>query len=119
MDLLTAPALRPLLLRWSASSAALFALLVMTLVHAGSEQAGAVVPSPPGWTSTRTAQPAWDSAYSERYPGCVSMVLWPADEVPVALVTRSAAGSVDRVPVAGLEHPAPTLAEARAIGACR
>lgn len=67
-----------------------------------------------------TGVPLWESAYSERYPGCVSMPLWPLGEVPVALVTRTPEGTVDRVPLgrfAGVSASA--VGEADAIGACR
>lgn len=75
--------------------------------------------------STRQAggvsgQPLWETAYSERYPGCVSMVLWPLDEVPVALVTRTPAGDVSLVPLGEVDRaPLSPLGQAHAIGACR
>ena len=62
----------------------------------------------------------WETSYSERYPGCVSMVLWPLDEVPVALVTRTPAGAVTRVPLDEVDRaPLSMVGRAHAIGACR
>ena len=57
----------------------------------------------------------WEESYSERYPGCVAAVLWPRDEQPVAIVTRTPGGHVDRVPVGA--GPLPSTAVT--IGACR
>jgi hypothetical protein len=75
------------------------------------------VPVPAEDTAGR---PLWETVYSERYPGCVSLVLWPMDEQPVALVTRTPAGEVERVAMdeAGRLHWLPA-GGARAIGACR
>ena len=57
--------------------------------------------------------PAWKDSYSRRFPGCVSLVLWPADQQPVAYITRSADGAVNRVR-ADLGVPSGST-----IGACR
>ncbi len=62
--------------------------------------------------------PRWEVAYSDRYPGCVSMPLWPLGERPVALVTRTPDGMVDRVPLASLYDGA-AAGHSYAIGACR
>ena len=62
----------------------------------------------------------WRASYSERYPGCVPSVLWPADEQPVAVVTRTPGGRIDRVALdedQRLVHALPPAAET--IGACR
>jgi hypothetical protein len=66
-------------------------------------------PSPRG-----EQEPLWEESWSERYPGCVATVLWPATERPVAVVTRDPAGHLARVPVdeVGVSDP-------RAVGACR
>src|SRR5690349_4315410 len=56
----------------------------------------------------------WQPSYSERYPGCVPSVLWPADERPVAVVTRTPDGRVDRVALDADRHlvrPLPASAE--------
>lgn len=74
-----------------------------------------------GSVSARLADsdlPAWESRYSERYPGCVSMPLWPLGEEPVALVTRTPEGTVDRVPLGGVQLDGAD-SRANAIGACR
>jgi len=57
--------------------------------------------------------PVWKDSYSRRFPGCVALVLWPADQRPVAYVTRSADGAVNRVR-ADLGVP-----RGSTIGACR
>jgi len=59
------------------------------------------------------AAPVWKDSYSRRFPGCVALVLWPADQQPVAYVTRTADGAVSRVR-AGL-----AVASGSTIGACR
>jgi hypothetical protein len=64
--------------------------------------------------------PLWRASYSERYPGCVPSVLWPADEQPVAVVTRTPDGRITRVALDDdrrLVRDVPS--GARAIGACR
>ena len=65
-------------------------------------------------------EPLWRASYSERYPGCVPSVLWPADEQPVAVVTRTPDGRIDRIALDAdrtLVRDVP--AAARTIGACR
>ena len=57
----------------------------------------------------------WRAAWSERYPGCVSTVLWPADERPVAIVVRTAGGGIDRVDLTSVA----SMPAADAVGACR
>lgn len=54
----------------------------------------------------------WQSSWSERFPGCVALALWPRDERPVALVTRGAGGEVARV------SPEARSLD-RVVGACR
>lgn len=44
------------------------------------------------------ADPVWESSWSRRFPGCVALALWPQDERPVALVTRSPDGVITREP---------------------
>jgi len=62
----------------------------------------------------------WRAAYSERYPGCVPSVLWPADEQPVAVVTRTPGGRIDRVALDADQRPVHALPPAaETIGACR
>jgi hypothetical protein len=62
----------------------------------------------------------WRTSYSERYPGCVPSVLWPADEQPVAVVTRTPDGRIDRVALDADQRLVRALpAAAETIGACR
>jgi hypothetical protein len=103
------PSLGTLLLRSGALWGAVFTLSVVTLLHATSAVAPAHREDAGGDTS------AWKESYSRRYPGCVSMALWPVDEQPVALVTRGPGGEVRRVPV---DRPVPHAGD-RPIGACR
>ena len=58
----------------------------------------------------------WNASWSERFPGCVAVVLWPAGERPVALVTRSSDGTMNRLEV-GSARRVP-LGD-RVVGACR
>ena len=59
-------------------------------------------------------QTVWEESWSARYPGCVSLALWPQDEQPVAVVTRTSDGTVSRV---AADRVART--EGRVVGACR
>lgn len=59
-------------------------------------------------------QAVWEESWSARFPGCVALALWPRDERPVAVVTRTADGTVSRVAADGLGRT-----EGRAVGACR
>lgn len=63
--------------------------------------------------------PVWRSAYSERFPGCVPTVLWPADERPVAVLTKGPDGRVHRVAVETYRRGAGIEPGARTIGVCR
>ena len=58
----------------------------------------------------------WSDGWSERFPGCVAVVLWPEGERPVALVTRSPDGAMNRLEV-GSARRVP-LGD-RVVGACR
>jgi hypothetical protein len=60
------------------------------------------------------ADAMWEARWSERFPGCVALALWPHDEQPVAVVTLARDGSVARLPPHG---SAPM--GARVVGACR
>ncbi len=78
------------------------------------------VESPSGSPSGASPGPVWKADYSRRFPGCVPAVLWPADEKPVAVLTRTPDGRVDRVALdtqRRLVRPLP--AATRTIGACR
>lgn len=55
----------------------------------------------------------WDESWSQRYPGCVALALWPDDEQPTGLVARTGAGDVERVP------PDAVVPPGRLVGACR
>ena len=100
-------------------SAGVVALLAIPVVSGlGSVDAGAPGSSVDG--TERHQGTAWKAAYSVRYPGCVPSVLWPADENPVAVVTKSPDGSVAKVTLEGGRLPmAAVPAGARTIGACR
>ena len=61
----------------------------------------------------------WKASYSERYPGCVASVLWPAAETPVALVIVGPDGSTARVTSEEARQRAAQGQVVRTIGACR
>jgi len=94
------------LLRSARMTAVVFLVLVVTLAAKPMD----VSASHPHAHST----PVWKDSYSKRFPGCVSLVLWPADQQPVAFVMRTSAGALDRVS-ADLGAPA----AGATIGACR
>jgi hypothetical protein len=58
----------------------------------------------------------WSASWSERFPGCVAVVLWPEGERPVALVTRSPDGAMNRLEVGAAQRV--PLGD-RVVGACR
>jgi hypothetical protein len=60
------------------------------------------------------ADTVWESTWSQRFPGCVALALWPQHESPVALVTRTSDGRVDKVAPAAVEQQ-----PGRVVGACR
>ena len=72
-------------------------------------------PAPPAAWAVREA-PLWEAGWSERFPGCVAMVLWPRGERPAAFVIRSPDGAVHRLTV-GTERRVPL--DDRVVGACR
>lgn len=87
-----------------------------------TDQARAVRPPSAGAAAKpgRSLSELWKPAYSERYPGCVPAVLWPADEKPVAVLTMAPDGRVTRVAIDAQRRLAsPVPAAARTIGACR
>jgi hypothetical protein len=97
-------------------SAGVLAVLAVPLLSG----LGVVSDAPLAERQQQRSATLWKAAYSERYPGCVPTVLWPADERPVAVVTRTPDGRIDRValdPDRHLVQPLP--AAARTIGACR
>ncbi|HSV38687.1 MAG TPA: hypothetical protein VLI04_07995 [Nocardioidaceae bacterium] len=59
----------------------------------------------------------WKADYSERFPGCVASVLWPADETPIAVVVLSTDGTAFRVSREEARQRA--VLGVRTIGACR
>jgi len=61
----------------------------------------------------------WKASYSEKYPGCVASVLWPAAETPVALVVMGPDGAIARVTSEEARQRAARGQVARTIGACR
>ena len=96
-------------------SAGVLAVLAVPMISG----LGAVDAGSPGERPGRAEATAWKAAYSERYPGCVPSVLWPADENPVALLTKRPDGSVDKVALDGQRPLRSVPAGARTIGACR
>src|SRR3954454_24188706 len=60
------------------------------------------------------SMPVWKDSYSRRFPGCVSLVLWPSDQTPTAYLTRTSDGALSRV---STDRGAP--ATGTTIGACR
>ena len=68
-------------------------------------------------TAPQESSVVWKQDYSERFPGCVASVLWPATETPIAVVVLSADGSASRVSQAEARQQA--ARGARTIGACR
>jgi hypothetical protein len=78
-----------------------------------------VSPEPAGRTVAAAPEDGtrlWSASWSERFPGCVAVVLWPEGERPVALVTRSPDGAMTRLEV-GSARRVP-LGD-RVVGACR
>ncbi len=60
------------------------------------------------------ADAVWSESYSARFPGCVALVLWPAEERPRALIVRQGDGRVRQVAPEAIEHTTGNV-----IGACR
>lgn len=60
-------------------------------------------------------RPMWLDSYSRRFPGCVSLVLWPAGRQPAAYLARAADGRL-RLIDAGRAVP-PNLTTMGACGA--
>ena len=94
------------------SALAVGAVLVVSLLHGATSvdvsrhRLGSAVP--------------WKESWSQRYPGCVSVLLWPRDERPVAVVARRPDGTVTRVAVHGpSQQPAVLPKGAETVGACR
>jgi hypothetical protein len=67
----------------------------------------------------RPTSSVWKTAYSEMYPGCVSTVLWPSAEEPVAIVVIDADGKTVRVSREEARLRAAAGDLARTIGVCR
>ena len=115
----TAPTLRGLpstVVAMALRSAGVLAIMAVPAVSG----LGSVDPGGPGERADRQHAPMWKASYSERYPGCVPSVLWPADESPVALVTRSPDGHVAKVAVDAQTRPLQAVPDdAWTIGACR
>jgi len=80
--------------------------------------AAPMVPSPA--PVAENAPVGWKQSWAERYPGCVPAVLWPAGEQPVAVVTRTPDGRVERVALADERRPVrPVPSRATTVGVCR
>src|SRR3954454_6526041 len=106
-----APSLRATFVRSFVSLLAVGAVLVTSLLHGAT-----------GVDVRRHALDGavpWKASWSERYPGCVSVLLWPREERPVAVVARRPDGSITRVTVRGPRAFAAVPEGARAVGACR
>lgn len=79
-----------------------------------------MVSGPPGFAQTDPGSSSiWKASYSERYPGCVSTVLWPPSETPVALVVVQPDGRMAKVSREQARASAAQGQVARTIGACR
>ena len=105
------PSFSGLLLRSFLSVLALGAVLATSVLH--SAVAVDSTHSHPGSTVP------WKESWSKRYPGCVSVLLWPQDERPVAVVAKRPDGSITRVAVRGTKPFAAVPSGARPVGACR
>jgi hypothetical protein len=117
MHWLVTPTLTMSVLRSFTRTFVVLMLLVVALMQGAP---GATVTDAAESPGSSPAQPLWKAEYSRDYPGCVSMLLWPTDEVPVAFLTRSASGEVARVSVESLALlSAEQNASPLAIGACR
>ncbi len=95
----------------AAVAASLLGTRIVT-ANTDTREAGSVVP----------AEPAWSASYSRRFPGCVSAVLWPANERPVAFLLRDRSGEVRRVRwrhVVRLADHGQLGRDLTTIGACR
>ena len=84
----------------------------LTTVNGTAEEGGPAV----RWTDR-----VWKEAYSRRFPGCVSTVLWPATERPVAVVVRDRRGRVSRLGLRDAVRRADQgrLTGVTTLGACR
>lgn len=80
---------------------------------------GSVDGGTPGERRDGQQPSTWKAAWSERYPGCVPSVLWPADEHPKALLTRGPDGRIYKFALAPDDSVSSVPAGARTIGACR
>ncbi len=94
--------------------------VVLALLAVGHNQSLDLAPAHPvqpshlGGRLLDPERPLWKNAWSEEFPGCVSVLLWPADEEPVALLTRTPGGQVDRV-----EAGARPALDLETVGVCR
>ena len=106
--------LRATLLRSSLTATGAFTVLVTAAVAA----AGPSAEEPPGGPGVRGME--WKESYSVRFPGCVSPVLWPAEEEPVAYLARRPGGAVVEVPATDIEQVrALRSRDLQTIGYCR
>jgi hypothetical protein len=81
---------------------------------------GSVDSGAPGADVAQQESSGWKDTYSQRYPGCVPSVLWPAEEKPVALLTRDPDGRVHKITIDVTASPVDALpAGAHTIGVCR
>jgi hypothetical protein len=107
----SSPSFPALLFRSFASMLALGAVLAAAVLHSASAVDARAYP--------RGGPVPWKESWSERYPGCVSVLLWPQDERPVAVVARRPDGSVTRLTVRGPRPFDSVPSGVRAVGACR
>ena len=105
------PSFPGLLVRSFLSVLALGAVLATSVLHSAVAVDGAV--------GHHGSTVPWKESWSKRYPGCVSVLLWPQDERPVAVVAKRPDGSITRVAVRGARPFAAVPSGARPVGACR
>lgn len=106
----------------TASPLVLVVLLWGLLWGIGAQQLESIGPGGPADLGTRVtgiaSEDVWQASWSERFPGCVALALWPQDEQPRAVVTRGSGGDVARVaPEAAAD--AGQRGHVRVVGACR
>jgi hypothetical protein len=107
-----APTLASLLARSTLSAVVLCSFLAMSLLYGSGRMAASS-------EGRHNGGSPWKESWSARYPGCVSVLLWPQDERPVALVARFPDGRVTRVPVHRGQGLSAVPSGTRTVGACR
>ncbi len=98
--------------------ASLLPLAIFTAVAAYLLPHSLFTDQPPA-SETPSTSVVWKADYSKKYPGCVSTVLWPDAEKPVALVVVDAEGGTAKVTRGQARLLASSGGMTRTIGACR